>query len=131
MFTEFIEFVTFVKIGAMVAIIHQVAQMHFCTYFPQLFFGLGEVRLKTLHIMPLHIWEFRENRRREECTCPVGINEIAAKPCDILEVKNAVIKSMYYVVRHGVYHLQSCLNCSLNPIASHLRRHVRGLCNRS
>jgi len=53
--------------------------------------------MRDLHIMLLGVCGFRGNRRREDLTCLVGINKVAAKPYDVFKVKDAVIKSIYGV----------------------------------
>jgi hypothetical protein len=71
--------------------------MNACTYFSHMFFDLMQFGIRDLHIMPLCVCRFRGNRRREDHTCLVGINKVAAEPYDVFKVKDAVIRSVYGV----------------------------------
>ena len=84
--------------------------------------------LRDLHIMLLRILEFRENRPREGRTFLIDICTV--KPSDILEVKNAMAKSVYYVTEHTICSLviteTGYVYCAVRTESSHAIQANRG-----
>ena len=72
-----------------------------CPHSPHLLSDLVKFSVRNVHIMTFCISGFWANWLREGRTVHTGVNKITfaciVQPCDNLKVKNALVKSAYYV----------------------------------
>jgi hypothetical protein len=65
--------------------------------------------VRDLHIMLLRVYAFRENLRRQGRTLYgrywVSIDSFTVKPYGKVEVKNALVKLLYYVMEYTISRL--------------------------
>jgi hypothetical protein len=81
-------------------------QVNCCPWFPLFLIDLDEIRYIHLYTVPLTGLEFREHRRGVGLTYTGrkwdSIDACNVKPCDILNVNNALVEPLYCVTEY--YH---------------------------